>query len=159
MIRFRTYAIILAFCLLLFGCNENEKPEKPEHLIPIETMESIIYDSFVLNAAKASNRKTLENNGIYPQDHLFEKYNIDSTIFTESNAYYAYDVDRYQQMIANIKSRLFDEKNKYSEELKKEDELKKKKQDSIKKARKKRNDSILKFQVKKKKPLKAKTDS
>lgn len=156
-----TKYIVLLLCLLLIGCYKEEKPDRPKNLIPIDKMEDILYDSFVLNAAKASNKVTLERNGIYPQDYLFKKHNIDSAIFAQSNAFYAYDVERYQQLIDNVKERLQKEKNVYSEILKKEDEKRKRKQDSIKEARKRRNDSIRKLNRKKKElktPLTSKGD-
>ncbi|MDT0559670.1 DUF4296 domain-containing protein [Ichthyenterobacterium sp. W332] len=140
----KKFFIIVSFGIISLSCTETEKPVKPENLIPIDQMEAILYDSFILNATKASNKKTLERNGIFPQDYLFKKHNIDSTQFTESNAYYATDIELYQQIIDRVKLKLQQEKNGYTEALKQEDERRRKKQDSIKEARKKRIDSLRK---------------
>lgn len=143
----KKYSTVILLVLLISSCSDSNKPEKPDNLISVNEMENILYDSYILNATKASNRKIVENNGILPQDVLFKKYNIDSAIFAQSNAYYAYDLDLYQQMINNVKNRLEKEKKGYTEELRKISESKRIKQDSIKEAKIRRKDSLKKLKA------------
>lgn len=150
----RYFSLLILLCFLL-GCEDSKQPNKPENLISEATMEDILYDSFILNATKASKRKILEENGIYPKDFLFEKYNIDSAQFSQSNAYYAYNTELYTSIIENVKSRLSNEKDKYTEQLKEEKRLEKKRTDSIKNARKRVNDSLKKTGKKGKMKLEA----
>ena len=36
-----------------------------------------MYDAFILNSAKGVNKRVLEKNGVFPEEYIFEKYNID----------------------------------------------------------------------------------
>ena len=132
--------------LALFGCHESiESPAKPDNLIPEDKMVDIMYDVFLLNSAKGVNKKLLELNGIYPENYVFEKYGIDSTQFANSNNYYAYDTKTYESILERIKERINVEKKKYEAVEKVEEETRMKRADSIKKARVKLKDSLIKL--------------
>jgi hypothetical protein len=100
--------IILIFVL---GCNNSltQKPI-PIDLISQEKMVDIIYDMTLINVAKGVNKSILENNGIIPEQYLFNKHSIDSILFAKSNEYYSYDLKTYQTIYDNVKIKL--EKNK-----------------------------------------------
>ncbi len=102
---------IIILCLV-FSCNntpdQNTKP--PENLISKEKMVDIIYDMTLINVAKGVNKSILENNGIIPEQYLFNKHSIDSMLFAKSNEYYSYDLKTYQTIYDNVKIKL--EKNK-----------------------------------------------
>ena len=100
--------IILIFVL---GCNNSltQKPI-PLDLISQEKMVDIIYDMTLINVAKGVNKSILENNGIIPEQYLFNKHSIDSTLFARSNEYYSNDLKTYQMIYDNVKIKL--EKNK-----------------------------------------------
>jgi len=100
--------IILIFVL---GCNNSltQKPI-PIDLISQEKMVDIIYDMTLINVAKGVNKSILENNGIIPEQYLFNKHSIDSTLFARSNEYYSYDLKTYQTIYDKVKIKL--EKNK-----------------------------------------------
>jgi len=100
-------------CVLVgFGCNSNriEKPKKPKNLIKKQDMVNILYDMAILTASKGVNSELLENNGIMPQDFVFDKYGIDSLQFVLSNEYYTYDLDTYEAIFNSVKERLTKEK-------------------------------------------------
>lgn len=112
----------------MVGCNGGNRPEKPKDLIAKDKMSDIMYDLYILNAAKGVNRKLLELNGIMPSEYVYEKYGIDSLQFAKSNAYYAYDTEVYTGIIDKMKATLEKDKELYEkltkEEQKVEDSLK-----------------------------------
>ena len=73
-------------------------------------MSEIIYDVFLLNAAKGINKRILEKNGILPQDYVYKKYNIDSLQFAVSNDYYSYDTETYEAIMRKVKLKIEFEK-------------------------------------------------
>ena len=97
---------------LVLGCNNslNQEPTPPENLISKEKMIDIIYDMTLINVAKGVNKSILENNGIIPEQYLFNKHSIDSILFAKSNEYYSYDLKTYQTIYDKVKIKL--EKNK-----------------------------------------------
>ncbi|MDA8626145.1 DUF4296 domain-containing protein [Flavobacteriaceae bacterium] len=97
---------------LVLGCNNslNQEPIPPENLISKEKMIDIIYDMTLINVAKGVNKSILENNGIIPEQYLFNKHSIDSILFAKSNEYYSYDLKTYQTIYDKVKIKL--EKNK-----------------------------------------------
>jgi len=136
-------AIIL---LLIFGCNNSiEKPKKPDNLISEVVMVDIMYDAFILNSAKGVNKRMLENNGIFPENYIFDKYNVDSTQFANSNNYYAYDTKTYESILKRIREKIEADKKKYEALEALEEAERKRKADSIKEIRKREKDSIIKF--------------
>ena len=97
---------------LVLGCNNslNQEPIPPENLISKEKMIDIIYDMTLINVAKGVNKSILENNGIIPEQYLYNKHSIDSILFAKSNEYYSYDLKTYQTIYDKVKIKL--EKNK-----------------------------------------------
>lgn len=100
---------------LAISCNNNsiEKPKKPKNLIKKDKMVEIIYDMTIFTAAKGVNKKLIENKGILPEDYIYKKYNIDSTQFSKSNEYYAYNLDSYEDIYAKVKLKLQKKKTNY----------------------------------------------
>ena len=107
--------IILIFVL---GCNNSltQKPI-PIDLISQEKMVDIIYDMTLINVAKGINKSILENNGIIPEQYLFNKHSIDSTLFARSNEYYSNDLKTYQMIYDNVKIKLEKNKNIISDSI------------------------------------------
>lgn len=122
----------------ILGCSSSKKPEKPDNLIPKEKMASILYDVFILNAAKGSSKIVLENNGVYPENYVFEKYGIDSLQFAQSNNYYGFFVEEYEAIIADVDQRININRELYKKLVEAEDKRKKREKDSINKL----NDSM-----------------
>lgn len=112
------YILIL---ISFFGCNTVDRPKKPKNLIAKDKMSDIMYDLYILNAAKGVNRKLLELNGIMPSGYIYKKYAIDSLQFAESNTYYAYDTEVYTSIIEKMSDHLKKNKDLY-EKLNKEDQ-------------------------------------
>ena len=109
--------IVISFIIIiyLFSCS-NKSAKKPDNLISLETMEEVIYDVYMLNAIKISNKKLLQNEEVSFEKEIFEKYNIDSLQFAKSNDFYAADFETYKALIERIKKRM-DLNKKALEEL------------------------------------------
>ena len=78
-------------------------------------MSDILYDMYIINAAKGVNRKLLEKEGVVPETYILTRHNIDSTQFANSNNYYAYDTDIYKSIVEKVKTKLEADKKKYEE--------------------------------------------
>lgn len=91
-------AVVIA--LLFFSCSD--KVSKPDNLISEERMANIIYDVSILTAAKGINKGLIESNGIFPEEFIYLKYNIDSLQFVSSLNYYTNDLDTYDNIYTRV---------------------------------------------------------
>lgn len=96
---------IVLLMLLFFSCAEN-LIEKPENVIPEDKMVLILKDLAIVNAAKGTNIGKLQDNGIEPTTFLFEKYEIDSAQFVDSDRYYASLPLVYETLYKKVESGL-----------------------------------------------------
>ncbi|BAO75905.1 DUF4296 domain-containing protein [Winogradskyella sp. PG-2] len=151
--------VIIVLCLLVFACNKDDKPKRPDNLIPKDKMSNILHDLYIINGAKGVNRKLLEANGFMPETYLLTKYNIDSIQFADSNAYYAFNTEEYKSIVSEAKARLEKEKVEFEELQKIEGQAAKIKRDSISRINKRKNDSINKINKRKKDSIKKSIDS
>ncbi len=126
--------LYISFCLLFFGCQDIQKPEKPENLIPEDVMVEMLSEIYLGNAARSIDNKTMRKNGIKIDSFLFKKYNVDSLQFAKSNAYYTSDLDKYNAIFEKIEQKL--------EVLKTKENDRKLRLDSLKRENRKVNDSI-----------------
>lgn len=85
--------------------------EKPDNLIGEQTMVDVFYDLAVIDAMR-SQQAARVNFAPNLQQYVYEKYNIDSLQFAESNRYYAADVERYRNMVQQVAQKLRDEQKK-----------------------------------------------
>jgi hypothetical protein len=129
-------------CFFIAACNGNVRPKKPDNLISKDKMSEVLYDLYVINAAKGVNRKLLETKGFIPETYVLTKHNIDSLQFAESNVYYAFDTETYQDILEQVKLRLQKEKAKYEAVQKAVDKATEIRRDSINKIKTKQRDSI-----------------
>ncbi|WP_460220705.1 DUF4296 domain-containing protein [Psychroserpens sp. MEBiC05023] len=123
--------LICVLVVLCFGCDSSKKPKKPDDLIPKDQMVNILYDVFILNAAKGANKKVLEDKGIFPEDFIFEKYKIDSLQFAKSNEYYGFFVEDYESIVDRVEKRIENDRVKYKALADQEEKDKQRKRDSI----------------------------
>ena len=130
----------LAFLLILQSCNKNAY-EAPVDLIPEDQMVEVLSDLMILNSAQGANKKILEDRLKNPLGYVFKKYNIDSTQFENSNAYYARNIDQYSLIYQRVKEKLDAKKQRIQKRIeiqnKVADSLRKLKSDSLTKTRKK----------------------
>lgn len=129
---------------------QKKSVEKPENLIPKETMVNVIYDFALLQAIKNSHQGILDSNRVEPTTYIYKKHKIDSVQFVKSNEFYASNIKEYEKMYESVNARLILNK-KVSDSLikKEEDGLKKeiiknkKKVDTIKSKSKTKRDMKL----------------
>ena len=133
--------IIAVLSLLFIQCKNNkiDRPDKPANLIPEDKMVEVLYDMTVINAAKGLNRRVIENNGIDPEAFVFDKHQIDSAQFAESNRYYSFDIKTYEAIYARVKTKLQSEKDLLNKDLKESAT----KADSISNVNRIRRDSLI----------------
>jgi len=127
---FKRFIIYLFACLLMVSCYNISKPEKPKHLLSKKEMVNIIIDLRLLASANGSNQIILKNKGIYSEAYVYEKYKIDSSIFAESNNYYAFHIDEYDEIYNKVRDSL-EALNKFYDNLLLEEEKETKKKDSL----------------------------
>ncbi|WP_051907818.1 DUF4296 domain-containing protein [Flavimarina sp. Hel_I_48] len=100
-------ALYILLTLLLFAsCQNVERPEKPDNLIPEDKLKDILYDVSLVNAARDFSRGQLKNAGIKPDTFIYKKYDIDSLQFAGSLAYYSVDFNRYLKIWEEVSERL-----------------------------------------------------
>ena len=137
--------------ILFFACEGDNRPPKPDDLIAKKEMVDLLYDIQIINSAKSVNKHLLENQGVDPEDYIFNKYKIDSSRFARSNAYYAYDTDTYEKILDEVENRL-DSMEQYYNDLYNQEEIeKKRKRDSAGNMRDKVRDSVI--EARKSKPI------
>lgn len=136
-------SILLVFVFGFFLSCDKEKISKPENLIPESKMVDIIVDLTMLNSGQGLNKAIHDKEGIVPEDYVYKKYGIDSTQFINSNAYYAHNIDVYQDIYDNVKL-ILNSKKEFYKKLSEEETKAKKKKDSVQAIKKRRKkDSIL----------------
>ncbi|WP_052184282.1 DUF4296 domain-containing protein [Psychroserpens sp. Hel_I_66] len=124
--------VVILIFMVLVSCQFSSAPEKPDNLIPKDKMVDILYDVSILNAAKGTSKGILENNGVFPEDFVFEKHKIDSLQFAKSNEYYGFNLEEYEVIVANLEQRLNANKEEIQAKIDKEELEKKRIKDSIK---------------------------
>ena len=135
----RIFCFVLSVFILI-SCNR-DKYKAPVDLIPEDQMVEILSDLMILNSAQGANKKILEDRLKNPLGYVFKKYNIDSTQFENSNAYYARNIDQYSLIYQRVKEKLDAKKQRIQKRIeiqnKVADSLRKLKSDSLTKTRKK----------------------
>ena len=109
-------AIFFFLCLMhLVSCAE-KVIEPPADLIAKDKMIDILYDLALLNSANSTNPDALKKNSVETMPYLFEKYDIDSVQFSQSDLYYASVPLEYESIYETIQSRLEKEIQVFDEE-------------------------------------------
>ncbi|MFH4966835.1 DUF4296 domain-containing protein [Gaetbulibacter sp. M240] len=150
--------VLFGFMLIGIGCYQFEKPDKPDNLIPEDKMIDILIDAKLIGITNSANKKIMRDAGIDPDTYIFNKYDIDSLQFAQSNEYYSYYIDEYESIYTKIddsvKVLLKDLKDRQEEERK---ATAKRKRDSINAVRAKK-DSVIEVKAFKTSPAKLKQD-
>lgn len=129
--------------LIVASCTSNTIFDKPDDLIPKDTMVSLLADLYISKSARGYRNNLKERNVDYTY-MVYDKYLIDSARFRRSNFYYTTKIDQYEKIYKEVESKL----KAMNEALKQS----KKTQDSIKR------DSIRNSTKNKKIPERKRTD-
>ena len=123
--------------LFIVSCTSNTIYEKPEDLIPKDSMVSLLTDMYVASSAKNQKNKFLKREKNY-MILVYEKYKIDSTRFDASNIYYTSKVDEYAEILKKVKGNIDSLDVLYRKKQEVQDSIK-----GIKKGGKLKKDTIL----------------
>ncbi|QCE41473.1 DUF4296 domain-containing protein [Psychroserpens sp. NJDZ02] len=118
--------IYILLVLLFVSCYGVQKPDKPDDLLSEDKMVDVLVDLTIMSSAKGINKRELENRGIMPDSFIYNKHKIDSAQFVSSNDYYAYDIEKYNEMYVKVKTKLEDLRAFYKAEEEKSKEKQKK---------------------------------
>ena len=130
------------FIFLFFvSCTSNTIFEKPQNLIPSDTMSLLLQEMVIASSAKFMKNKGQQKNINY-MPLVYEKFKIDSSRFETSNQYYMSTIDKYQEILEGAKASLGSKNEVFKKIKTRLDSLRK---DSIRIARKNQNklDSVL----------------
>jgi hypothetical protein len=97
--------VFLTLGMLLLNCNSNTI-EKPNNLLDEDQMVAILYDLYVVNAIKSSNINYIQEHNITSANYIFQKYKVDSLQFSQSDLYYASDIEEYEKMYQRVTERI-----------------------------------------------------
>ena len=121
---------ILSF-LVLVSCTSNTIFEKPEDLIPKDTMSILVQEMLIASSAQYIKNKNLERNVNY-MPFVYDRFQIDSVRFQKSNMYYMSKVDEYREIFEDAKNSLEKRKAVFDKMKTVKDSLRR---DSIKKVK------------------------
>ncbi|PHS53278.1 MAG: hypothetical protein COB01_04875 [Lutibacter sp.] len=107
------YIIILS--IFLSACTSNTIIKKPENLIPKDQMVDLLADLYIAKGGDNIKNINLQRNVNY-FPFVFEKYQIDSIRFKESNYYYTSRIDDYDEILGKVDERLKALKKQYDDE-------------------------------------------
>lgn len=127
-------AVLFFFGVLFLACGE-KVVEEPENLIPKDKMTNILCDLALLNSTQSAFSSAFDKTGIDIMEFLYEKYDIDSTQFAQSDLYYASIPLEYQSIYEDVDARIEKRKNVIEATTKRRN-------DSIRDAQSHRRDSI-----------------
>ncbi|MEZ4874325.1 MAG: DUF4296 domain-containing protein [Flavobacteriaceae bacterium] len=136
--------LVFLCCMICWvGCQEVSRPPKPDNLIGKEKMIDILTDAYTGNAAKSINNRTLRQEGISLDSLVFNKYQIDSAQFANSNAYYSMQMNEYIDILTQVNNRLKAQKALVDTAMAKEGKNRKDSLDALRESRKEQRDSLI----------------
>lgn len=110
--------------LFLINCTSNTIIKKPDNLVPKDEMVNILTDMFLASGGENIKNLQLQRKvNYFPL--VYEKYQIDSTRFKESNFYYVSRIDDYQEIIDKVDKKLKELRALNQEEMEARDSIKK----------------------------------
>ena len=122
--------LLVGITLILQSCRSNTILKKPENLIPKDQMVDLLTDMYLASGAENVKNLNLQRKINY-YTIVFEKYQIDSTQFKESNYYYTSRIDDYDEILEKVQVRIDNLSDKYETERRVTDSIKRFERDSI----------------------------
>lgn len=98
--------LILCSAMVLLGCQDVQRPEKPKNLIPQDKMVEVLTEAYLVNASQSVRNQALFAQEIDLDSLLYAKFDIDSVQFAKSNDYYAVDVSTYIEILEKVEANL-----------------------------------------------------
>lgn len=115
---------IFLLALFLINCTSNTIIKKPDNLVSKDEMANILTDMFLASGGENIKNIQLQRKvNYFPL--VYEKHQIDSTRFKESNFYYVSRIDDYQEILKKVEKKLKELKKLNQEEIDIRDSIKK----------------------------------
>lgn len=114
--------IYLFLLIGFFACQDVDKAEKPENLIPENKMVNVLVDLLKLDGAESMSSIEFEKRDVKTKELIFKKYQVDSLQFVKSTEYYAENFKVNQRIYDSVQARLEREKTLLDSLVKKERE-------------------------------------
>lgn len=118
--------------LFLINCTSNTIIKKPDNLVSKDEMANILTDMFLASGGENIKNLQLQRKvNYFPL--VYEKHQIDSTRFKESNFYYVSRIDDYQEILDKVDKKLKALRKLNQEEISMRDSIKRMDRKTIKK--------------------------
>ena len=114
---------IALLVLFLINCTSNTIIKKPDNLVSKDEMANILTDMFLASGGENIKNLQLQRKvNYFPL--VYEKHQIDSTRFKESNFYYVSRIDDYQEILDKVDKKLKELRKLNQEEISMRDSIK-----------------------------------
>ena len=134
---------------IMVSCSDVQEREKPDKLLPKSKMVEIYTDMVLLDAVNRTNAKKFKNIGLEAPEHIYNKFDIDSTTLADNMSYYNLDFEANAEIYEQVRENIENRKEHIDSIVKLKDSLKKReKQKNLK-----LNDSLKEGNSKKLKSL------
>ncbi len=141
----KVYGILIV--VVLCACQNVIRPEKPEQLIPKDKMVQILVSAYTGNAARSINNRTLRDSGVQLDSVIYNKFNIDSLSFAQSNTYYASQINEYMEILNEVEKELSEQKATLDSIIQEKAKLQKDSLDRAREVRREVKDSATPIQL------------
>jgi hypothetical protein len=138
--KYIQFALGIAFTLILSGCSDVQKHEKPENLIPKDKMVEVYTDMIILDALDRTSPRTLKSFEVEISDHILKKFNLDSTTLAQNIAYYNLEFETNAEIYDKVTKNISEKKDEIDSIVNLRDSLKR---EERKLKNKIKNDSII----------------
>ncbi len=122
--------------MAIFACSDVQDRDVPERLLSENEMVEVYTDMMIIDAINRTNAKIYNEFGIDINEHMFNKYNIDSTTLVKNIAYYNLEFDANVRIFERVNENILGKKNYFDSINRRADSLEKlakeKKRDSVK---------------------------
>lgn len=98
--------VCILFAVVVTGCQDVKRPEKPEDLIAKSKMIDVLTEAYLMNAARSYDLRLIRNKGVQLDSLIYKRFKIDSVQFARSNAFYTSDLNEYNEILTEVESRL-----------------------------------------------------
>ncbi len=134
--KFTIGIICIGIGLFLGTCTSNTIFKKPNDLISKDLMVDLLTEMYLASSGENTKNMSLKRKVNY-FPIVFEKYNVDSTRFKASNYYYMSRIDDYDEILGKVEERLKKLSERYENERKIRDSIKRAQYDSIRDSKRK----------------------
>ena len=110
-VRYLLFTVSLILCI---ACESKVKYKEPDDLIPREQMIDLLIDMHIASGTTGAIDKSDNEKERNYMSLVYEKYQIDSTRFAESNFYYISNIEEYESIFKEVQRRLEIIKDQYS---------------------------------------------